>query len=374
MADNLTTQSSTLATIPASSVISTEEITTLNAGAVSAQHIQRIAAAIRTADGTAVDLPGSTADGLLVNLGANNDITVTSGTVTISGTVTVGSHAVTNAGTFVVQENGAALTSLQLIDDVVLAEDAVHASGDKGVMALSVRKDSAVALSANGDYHPLIVDSEGRVWANANVTSIDASTNLASVGGLVSHDAAGGSVKPVLVGGYASAAAPSAVSADGDAVRAWYNRLGIQAVMIISSDGITELGFSASGRVEVEASLAAATSGGYTANSYLSVGTSDDSTVISNTACQLAWFYATNTNAAVRYVKIYNKATSPGTGDTPILRLAIPGNTAGAGGTASIPLGLVFSTGLSFRMVTGVADNDGTDVAANEIILNYAYK
>lgn len=41
------------------------------------------------------------------------------GTVAISGTVTVGSHAVTNAGTFVVQENGAALTSLQLLDDVI---------------------------------------------------------------------------------------------------------------------------------------------------------------------------------------------------------------------------------------------------------------
>lgn len=37
--------------------------------------------------------------------------------IPITGTVTVGSHAVTNAGTFVVQENGAALTSLQLLDD-----------------------------------------------------------------------------------------------------------------------------------------------------------------------------------------------------------------------------------------------------------------
>lgn len=39
--------------------------------------------------------------------------------VTVDGTVTVGSHAVTNAGTFAVQENGAALTALQLLDNAV---------------------------------------------------------------------------------------------------------------------------------------------------------------------------------------------------------------------------------------------------------------
>ncbi|WP_460904783.1 hypothetical protein, partial [Staphylococcus aureus] len=50
-----------------------------------------------------------------------NSITV-DGTVAVSGTVTVGSHAVTNAGTFVTQENGALLTSNQLLDDVVTAQ------------------------------------------------------------------------------------------------------------------------------------------------------------------------------------------------------------------------------------------------------------
>src|SRR3990167_6031391 len=40
------------------------------------------------------------------------------------GGLSVASHAVTNAGTFVVQVDGAALTALQLIDDVVYADDA----------------------------------------------------------------------------------------------------------------------------------------------------------------------------------------------------------------------------------------------------------
>jgi len=39
------------------------------------------------------------------------------------------------------------------------AEDAVHASGDTGVMILGVRNDSLVALAADGKYHPLTIDS-----------------------------------------------------------------------------------------------------------------------------------------------------------------------------------------------------------------------
>ena len=95
------------------------------------------------------------------------------GTVSISGTVTVGSHAVTNAGTFAVQVDGAALTALQLIDNLVLAEDAVHGSGDPGVQLLAVRKDTAAALAgADGDYAPLEVDANGclHVLVNGTVT------------------------------------------------------------------------------------------------------------------------------------------------------------------------------------------------------------
>lgn len=43
------------------------------------------------------------------------------------------------------------------------AEDAVHASGDTGVMALAVQKATAVALGADGDYEPLEVDASGRL-------------------------------------------------------------------------------------------------------------------------------------------------------------------------------------------------------------------
>ena len=52
------------------------------------------------------------------------------------------------------------------------AEDAAHASGDVGVMALSVRKDTAAATSGtDGDYQPVITDASGRMHvAVGNIT------------------------------------------------------------------------------------------------------------------------------------------------------------------------------------------------------------
>lgn len=48
-------------------VVSTEEVTTLNGGAVTAQQLQRILLAIRTADGTAIDIPGDATNGIDVD-------------------------------------------------------------------------------------------------------------------------------------------------------------------------------------------------------------------------------------------------------------------------------------------------------------------
>lgn len=50
--------------------------------------------------------------------------------------------------------------------DLAKAEDAVHASGDVGVAVWAVRKDTAAATAADGDYHPIEVDSTGRVHTN----------------------------------------------------------------------------------------------------------------------------------------------------------------------------------------------------------------
>jgi len=77
------------------------------------------------------------------NVNASNQLTVS-----VDNTVTVGSHAVTNAGTFAVQVDGSALTALQLIDDPVFADDAAFTVGTSKVMMAG---HQAVVMGSNPD-------------------------------------------------------------------------------------------------------------------------------------------------------------------------------------------------------------------------------
>lgn len=115
---------------------------------------------------------GDTTNGLLVNLGSNNDVTlatlpdtsasdlaaintaVTAVQSAVEGTLTVGSHAVTNAGTFAVQESGGALTALQLLDDAV-ATDA-SASPSKGFMVAGHDGTNARRVAVDSSGHPQV--------------------------------------------------------------------------------------------------------------------------------------------------------------------------------------------------------------------------
>ena len=109
---------------------------------------------------------------------------------------------------------------------------------------------------------------------------------------------------------------------------------------------------------------------------YTSVGTTEDEHAVKATAGVLFSITATNTNADERYLRCANATaanTTPGT-TTPIVDLAIPGNASGAGFTTSFPAGFAFSTALTCWTVTGAADTDVAEVAANEIKLLYTYR
>lgn len=115
------------------------------------------------------------------------------------------------------------------------------------------------------------------------------------------------------------------------------------------------------------------TTGGCTISRILS-GASTNATSIKGSAGQVYGVFAINLNAAVRYLKFYNKATSPTVGsDTPVLTLPIPASTTGAGFWIGLPQGIAFSTGVACAITTGVADADTGSVAANEIIVHTFY-
>jgi hypothetical protein len=127
-------------------------------------------------------------------------ITDNAGSLTVDGTV-----AVSSITTSITPGTGAS--------NLGKAEDAAHTTGDVGVMALAVAQTSASSQAASGDYVAISADASGRV----------------RVIGSVAQDAALGS-DVVTVGGRASAAVPSSMSADGDAVFAWLDRNGRQVI------------------------------------------------------------------------------------------------------------------------------------------------
>ncbi|MFT3671302.1 hypothetical protein [Aestuariivirga sp.] len=81
---------------------------------------------------------------------------------------------------------------------------------------------------------------------------------------------------------------------------------------------------------------------------------------------------ATNINAAIRYLKLYNKASAPTVGtDVPVLTIPIP-----ATGSVNLPfgeLGKRFATGIAFAITAAAADTDTTAVAASEIKVSIDY-
>ena len=105
----------------------------------------------------------------------------------------------------------------------------------------------------------------------------------------------------------------------------------------------------------------------------LNAAATTNATSVKTSAASLYSLFATNTGAAVRYLKLYNKASAPTVGtDTPVLTIPIP-----AGGLVNPPLGAMgirFATGLAFAITTGAADSDTAAVsAANEVKVKLDY-
>lgn len=99
---------------------------------------------------------------------------------------------------------------------------------------------------------------------------------------------------------------------------------------------------------------------------------STNATSVRPTRCHLGGWYLYNTNAAVRYLKLYDKASAPTVGtDTPVLTIPIPPNS---GANVNFANGIHFENGLAYALTTGVADSDTAAVAANEIIVNLLHR
>jgi len=92
---------------------------------------------------------------------------------------------------------------------------------------------------------------------------------------------------------------------------------------------------------------------------------------IKASAGQIYGWYFSNENNAFRYLKFYNKATSPTVGtDTPFLTLPIPGKSAGH---VAWPFGIAMGTGISVAIVSGQADNNNGSISAGDVVIDVLY-
>jgi hypothetical protein len=324
------------------------------------------------------------------HVSVQNTVTVASHAVTNAGTFAVqavctnaGTFATqsvcTNAGTFAVQVDGNALTALQLIDNIVHVDDAAFTLGThSGVMMMgfagtqSVDANDAAALACTtaGALH--IADAGGSITVdNGGTFAVQAAcTNAGTFAVQVDGNALTALQKiddPVLVDDAAFTPTTSSVM-----------MAGFQADEG-STDSVDE-GDAGAARMTLDRKVITQpqphTTGGLSIFSSIDLDESEEE--VKGTAGQIYGITAFNRTAAPLYLKLYNLTAANTTvgSSTVIATFVIPANadSDGAGFILNMPFGLTFDTAISAAVTTGVAAADTGAPGANDAVVNIFYK
>lgn len=100
---------------------------------------------------------------------------------------------------------------------------------------------------------------------------------------------------------------------------------------------------------------------------------STNATSIKPRPAALGGFVLTNTSAALKFIKFYDKASAPTVGtDVPAFTVALPAN--GIPVVLNSEAGIDFGTGLAYAITGAVGDADTTAVSANDVtgVIYYA--
>jgi hypothetical protein len=227
----------------------------------------------------------------------------------------VPSHAVTNAGTFAVQESGAALTALQLIDDTVYTTGTGTPSKGQAVMGTDGTNPRIISTTTAGAVN--IADGGNSITVDGTVAATQSGTwNINSITTL-----------PSLAAGT--------------------NTIGGTYVVANATGGTTL---------------------------FSNAGTSTK-TQIGTGAKKLYWIHVMNLKSAVLYLQVFNNTSAGVTLGTtsPDLVFPIPtqGNTNGAGFNLDFSAGVAFGTGLTFAITTTATG--ATAASSSECYLNAGY-
>lgn len=118
------------------------------------------------------------------------------------------------------------------------------------------------------------------------------------------------------------------------------------------------------------AQLATKSSGGATV-AKVATTASTNATLVKAGSTVIQSIVLSNTTAALKYLKIYSKATAPVVGtDVPIFTLAIPANGNLVWDSVQ---GVQVNTGLGYGITGAVAETDTTATAANDVVGTICY-
>ncbi len=324
-------------------------------------------------------------------------------------------------------------TLMTTLVGTVMNQNAPFVDGSPGQLILGKRRDSDSTSVADGDLNTFNMDEEGRLKVaskpasypdiTGDITAIQATIGTPVAGGTVSGDVSRASnVMAFCTGTFSTVNCTFEGSLEATGDTNWF---GIQAVRSNANTIETatgnlsaqpaygwEMSVNALRRVRVrctartsgtqswrfvqgtyatepipaaQVSATQPVSGTVTVTStritpnaadghstsfhLISAATTNDTLVLTG-AHAIGMISATNSNAAIRYLKVYNKATAPTSSDTPIMTIALkPGETTFVDANSPIRCSL----GIGIRLTTGIAVADTGAVAAAEHAVSIMY-
>lgn len=328
MADNLTTQSATPATVPSASVIATDD--------VSGVHFQRVKLVDGTLDSN-VGIAGDATNGLDV------DVTRVQGTVAVSGPLTdtqLRATAVPVSGSVAVsnfpasqQVTGTFWQATQPVSGTVGVSGTVTVDGSGVTQPVS---DGGGSLTVDGSVavsnFPASQAVTGTFWQATQPVSLAAAVTVQDGGNVISVDDAG-----------------SSLTVDGN--------VGLVANTAVGLNPLTD-------------------SNGLDKKVYAAVGTTADTVNVKSSAGRIYGWVITNISALPIYVRFYETSGQPTYASAGCkLNIMVPGNTAGAGMVASeFSNGIYFPLGIGFTVTGSISDTTATAVAASSVLVNVIFK
>lgn len=349
---------------------------------------------MEVAANTLQPIQGTVADGLLVNLGANNDVTVT-GVSTAANQTTIIGHVDGIEGllTTIDSDTGNISTKIDAIAGAVSGTEMQVDVLTMPTVTVNTHAVTATDLDIRNLVNTDVVTAELSAVDNAVLDAIaasvaaidtDTSTIIGHVDGIETLIGTTNTTLTTIDGRVdgleaSNSAIQAAVELIDNAVSgAGFNITQLAGTNIDTNSGNKSTGTQriilATDQVQLttplNVTLQAGATGGDTVFHLASAG-STNATNIKASAGKVTGWYIYNSNAAARKVAFHNTAGTPTAGASVYFSLMIPPSS---GANVSFPVGLDFSTGIGITTVTGLADSDSAAVAANDLIINIYYK